>query len=132
MKKIIGFLMLITLFAAPVGALADDDPQPPKEQPEKPVAMRHGKVSLKAGTFGPRTPSHVLLDFYYAEGIVLFSSSSHYATLDVTVLDEATGDTWNGLITTDSPSMSGTFDEGTYTVTCVNEQGQTFVGYFEL
>lgn len=131
MKKIIGFLMLITLFVAPVGALADDDPQPPQNT-EKTDKMRFAQARMKCGSIMHRAPSNVFLDFYFAEGIVLFSSSSHYATLDVTVLDEATGDTWNGLITTDSPSISGPFDEGTYTVTCVNEQGQTFVGYFEL
>jgi len=94
--------------------------------------MRFAQARMKMRFYYASCTFECLLDFYFAEGIVLFSSSSHYATLDVTVLDEATGDTWNGLITTDSPSMSGPFDEGIYTVTCVSEQGQTFIGYFEL
>ena len=45
MKKIIGFLMLITLFAAPLGAFADDDPQPPRNT-EKTDKMRFAQAGM--------------------------------------------------------------------------------------
>ena len=107
---------------------AEDKNDPPK----KPTTERVSQVLMKRETNRHRAPSNVSITFFFTEGTVTFEESPYYATLDVTVLDEASGDTWNGLITTDSPSISGPFDEGIYTVTCVNEQGQTFVGYFEL
>ena len=76
----------------------------------------------------PRMPSRVWIICDAGNGILTFAPSDYYVTLSVTVENEDTGEGWEGIITDGNMSMEYSTLPGTYSITCVNESENIFVG----
>lgn len=77
----------------------------------------------------PRMPSRVWITCDAENGILTFTPSDYYVTLSVTVENEDTGESWEGIITDGNMSMEYSTLPGTYSITCVNESQNIFIGY---
>ncbi len=76
----------------------------------------------------PRKPAKIWLTCDANDGILTFAPSDYYVTLSVTVENEDTGESWEGIITDGNMSMEYSTIPGTYSITCVNESENIFVG----
>lgn len=76
----------------------------------------------------PRKPAKIWLACDATDGILTFTPSDYYVTLYVTVENEDTGESWEGIITDGNMSMEYSTLPGTYSITCVNESENIFVG----
>ena len=89
-------------------------------------------AKLKHHGIGNRMPSKLFIEFLYGETGVEFLQSELYTSLNVEICDDEMVPIWCSTITSNNSFIGIVLDSGTYTVTCTNEQGQIFVGYFEL
>ncbi len=67
---------------------------------------------------------------YYQDGVLTFTVEDLYML--VTVENDETGDTYVETITPDYPYMEIGTEPGCYTITCLTDQNQTFIGYLEI
>lgn len=130
--KLITILLLsiMTAFSAKVYADDNNTGNGNNDAPKHIVRKSTAKLSHK--TSGNRMPSNIKIEFLYCEDGIEFLASPYYSILDVTIEDMDALPILSTTVTVDNPTIESVFDEGIYTVTCVNEQGQTFVGYFEI
>ncbi len=71
-----------------------------------------------------------IIEFSSENGVLYFLPSIFYDTLFVTVESDETGDTWCGVITPENRTMIFTNESGSYTLTCVTEDGTEYSSTF--
>lgn len=81
------------------------------------------------GNTKPRDTGNII-EYSVSNGILAFLPSPFYNTLCVTVESEETGEMWCGVVTSDNLSMSFTGESGTYTLTCITEDGTEYTSTF--
>lgn len=77
----------------------------------------------------PRKPAKIWMTCDATDGILTFTPSDYYVTLYVTVENEDTGESWEGIITDGNMSMEYSILPGSYSITCVTEKNNIFKGY---
>lgn len=86
-----------------------------------------GMVRLR-NTNGKRIPSAIVIEFIFENGVIQFSESACYDNLKVCIKSLETGDEWYGTVSNANPSVAYTDVPGIYSVTCISNLGQIFVG----
>lgn len=124
MKRIYSIFAVAFLLIIP-GMKANDD-QTPNQGP-----MYH-KVILKKESSHHRVPSSSSIGFKIENGLIIFSQTDLFMALEVTVTNDASGETWTGCVSPDIPYMDGPDEPGSYSITCLNPEGQSYIGFFEL
>lgn len=84
-----------------------------------------------SGSVGSRTPGKSVMKFDVCGGVLSISPIIG-GFLQVTVTNDASGETWTGSVSPDIPYMDGPDEPGSYSITCLNPEGQSYIGFFEL
>lgn len=115
------FLFLLVLISSVV-CFAEETNNDPNDK-------NSGKVGLRPGSLqGKRAPGAAYIEYSFSDGILTFEESSLYKILSVTIQSLETGDEWYGTVSNANPSVAYTDVPGVYSVTCISNLGQIFVG----
>lgn len=71
-----------------------------------------------------------IIEYNVCNGVLTFLPSIFYDTLFVTIESDETGDMWCGVITPENRTMVFTNESGSYTLTCVTEDGTEYSSIF--
>lgn len=71
-----------------------------------------------------------IIEYKVNNGVLTFLPSIFYDTLFVTVESDETGDMWHGVITPENRTLIFTNESGSYTLTCITEDGTEYSSTF--
>lgn len=80
-------------------------------------------------TSRPKAPSNLFITMYCypSDGLIAFSFSESIGYIDVTIINEATGETYISEVTHENPSMNVTITHDCpYLVNCITDTGSIF------
>lgn len=87
------------------------------------------RETTSPGNHEPRDTAG-FIEYSVSNGVLTFLPSIFYDALLVTVESDETGDMWGGVITPENRMMIFTNESGSYTLTCVTEDGTEYSSTF--
>lgn len=101
-----------------------------------PLSGYGGESNTKTGVVGrrstrttnrPTAPSHAYIHFTYTSGYIDFILNPTMEYLDVTISKDDIP-VWSGTVTQDEPSAEIPVLYGEYTIACITDNGQVYLG----